>query len=159
MKNKQIRVFCFFCLMILLFSSCERKTYRNDQRAADVAEFLAGSIGADMDFGDRGLLSDHISVPEDADLTVCIATDGMNIDEFGVWHTGDPAEARRRLEIYLADSYSQNKSYYDSYIPEQTAKLRDAEIRVYGSYVLYAILDPARKADLFRFAEELLSTK
>ena len=158
MKRNPIR-FCFLTLsLILLFSACHKRSYRNDLSAAELAGSLSGVLGMDADFGDGSLLSDQIEVPESADLTVCTAKSGMNIDEFGIWRADNPAEARRLLETYLEESYRQNKSYYDSYIPEQTAKLRDAEVRVFGSYAVYAILNPEQKAVFFPAAEKLLSS-
>lgn len=157
MNRTHIRFCCFLFSLPFLFIACAKKSYRNDLSATEVAATLSGSIGLDADFGDRTMLSDQISVPDEGELTVCTAKDGTNIDEFGVWHTEDPAEARRQLETYLERSYQQNKAYYDSYIPDQTPKLRDAEVRIFGSYAVYAVLDPEQKANFFRAAEKLLS--
>lgn len=157
MKRTYIRFCCFlFCLPFFLVA-CAKKSYRNDLSAMEVAATLSESIGLDADFGDRTMLSDQIIISSDSDLTVCTAKDGTNIDEFGVWHTENPAQARRQLETYLERSYQQNKAYYDSYIPDQTPKLRDAEVRIFGSYAVYAVLDPEQKANFFRAAEKLLS--
>ena len=148
---------CLLLALVFLLSACTGRSYRSDLSSAEVARSLSEGIGLDADFGDQTLLSDQITVPDGADLTVCTAKSGTNIDEFGVWRTDDPADARRQLETYLESAYRQNKSYYDSYIPDQTPKLRDAEVRVFGSYAVYAVLDPERKAELFRRAKELLS--
>lgn len=157
MNKTSMRFCCFVFCLLFLFAACHKKSYRNDLSAAEVAKSLSESIGMDADFGDRHLLSDQIDIPDDADLIVCTAKSGMNIDEFGIWHTDDASEARRLLETYLEKSYRQNKTYYDSYIPDQTSKLRDAEVRVFDSYAVYAILGPQQKADFFRYAENLLS--
>ncbi len=157
MKRKRIGLSCMVLAFVLLFAGCEKKSYRNDLSAADVAQKLVGSLVLDVDYGNQTLLSDQAEIPADADLTVCTAKSGVNIDEFGVWHTDHPAQARKILETYLDKSYEQNKTYYDSYIPEQTAKLRDAEVREFGSYVVYAILDPDRKKELFHTVGIILS--
>ena len=157
MKRKQIGICCMILCLPILLTACKQKTFRNDLSSAKVAKTLSESIGMDADFGDGTLLSDQITIPEGADLTVCTAKNGMNIDEFGIWHSEKPADARRQLETYLENAYRQNKAYYDSYIPDQTPKLRDAEVRVFGTYAVYAILNPEQKTEFFRLAEKLLS--
>ena len=157
MKRMKTRFCCLLLCLPCLFVACAKRSYRNDLSATEVAASLSETIGLDADFGDQALLSDQITLPDETELTVCMAKSGVNIDECGVWRTDDPTEARRQLETYLEKSYQQNKTYYDSYIPEQTPKLRDAEVRIFGSYVVYAILSPEQKTALFRAAEKLLS--
>ena len=53
------------------------------------------------------------------------------------------------LRDYLAQAYEDNRVWYDSYMPEETPKLRDAEVKVFGNYVVYAIYSSADKATLF----------
>ena len=87
-----------------------------------------------------------------------IATGGDCIDEYGILHTDIDIEgAERLIREYLARSYEENRAFYDSYIPAETPKLRDAQVRVYGDYVVYAILSPADRDRLFDRIEACLS--
>ena len=63
------------------------------------------------------------------------------------------------LVSYLSKSFEKNREFYDSYIPEETAKLRDAEVRRFGNYVAYAILDRDSKSRFFSAIEDKLTKK
>ena len=87
-----------------------------------------------------------------------ISTAGDRIDEYGILHSDiGTEEAARLLREYLTRSYEQNRAFYDSYIPTETPKLRDAEVRVFGDYVVYAILSPEERSTLFARAEACLT--
>ncbi|MBQ1963425.1 MAG: hypothetical protein II369_04835, partial [Clostridia bacterium] len=60
------------------------------------------------------------------------------------------------LEKYLADSFTKNQTWYDSYIPTETPKLRDAEVKIFGNYVIYVIADKEDRTALLSTVEELL---
>ena len=92
--------------------------------------------------------------------TVCYAQDTGNINELGVFHvTEGKAEEFSALlrEQYLDASLEKNRDWYDSYIPKETAKLRDAEVRTFGNYVVYAIFDRNERRSIFRTIEDELA--
>lgn len=79
---------------------------------------------------------------------------GTNIDEFGVFKAGTMKadELKAMAEAYL-------KVLQDSwmnYQPEEEPKLRGAEVRVIGDYVMYAILSDADRTAAFGAFEKAL---
>ena len=73
---------------------------------------------------------------------------GTNIDEFGIFKAGtmDAAALREMIEGYikiLQDSWM-------NYQPEEEPKLKGAEIRSSGDYVMYVILSDADKTTAFK---------
>ena len=92
------------------------------------------------------------------DSVIRFASDSNNINEIGIFHTteGKSKEFAGMIKAYLLNSYERNQAWYDSYIPAETPKLRDAEVRIYGNYVVYAILSKESKGTVFSVAEKTL---
>ena len=74
------------------------------------------------------------------------------------WIEEGKAKAVRQqiAEDYLKKRYNENLDWYNSYMPSQTPKLRDAEVRVYGDCVVYAILSSERRTAFFAECDKLL---
>ena len=86
------------------------------------------------------------------------ATDGNNLDEIGIYQVtdGNANAMKTVLEDYLEDSLTRNQSWYESYIPKEIPKLRDAEVKVFGNYVIYAICSKEDRAAVFSAVADLL---
>ena len=156
------RIFAVLSILFLLLTACNASHYRSDlsaetlcKQCAEALDFAAPAFEGSEAFADEEL---PVCDPK---LSVCYSTDGNNLDEFGIWKTG--GEKPRNVATFLADSllkrYRENESYYQSYIPEETPKLRDAEVRVYGNYVVYAILSPEQKKAFFQYLEKTLANE
>ena len=48
------------------------------------------------------------------------------------------------------------ETWYDSYIAQETPKLRDAEVKVFGNYAVYAIASKEDRAAFFDAVENAL---
>ena len=105
------------------------------------------------------LLSDYLDLSSFPEGELRYSPDGNDLDEFGVWHLTDgrTGELSALLEDYLRESYRRNQAFFDSYIPKETPKLRDAEVRVMGNYVAYAVLSPDRRESFFTSLREALT--
>ena len=157
--KKTLLFSALFCLLLAGCGKPASRAYRRDIRATALADNAAESLSETFREADADYLSDYITLPPGlSGLTVLISNAGDRIDEYGILHTDTSgAEGVRQLLLsYLAQSYERNRAFYDSYIPEETPKLRDAQVRVYGDYVVYAILSPAERTALFRAVEERL---
>jgi len=60
------------------------------------------------------------------------------------------------LQGYLQKRYTENQEWYNSYMPTETPKLRDAEVRIYGNCVVYAVLSSEQRTAFFAECEKLL---
>ena len=152
-------------LCIALFSSlsacAQREHFKDDVSAEELADSITHALSKD-DYltDDQNLTDSYFTLPESVtEHTVRYAADTNNINEFGVYHVtkGGTKELEALLvEKYLELSYLNNREWYDSYIPEESAKLRDAEVRTFGNYVVYAILDKEDRNTVFETVEHLL---
>ena len=160
---------CLFAYVMLFFtlfslSSCSKATlnYTDTISAAMLADEVVDEL-EDADFltAQGNWLGDYVTLPDGlSDYRICYSADGSNLNEFGIWHVRKdqiaPLEAT--LRTYLAESLLRNREFYNSYIPKETPKLERAEVRVFGNYVCYAILDQKDREIFFQtIKNELLN--
>ena len=159
------RIISLLLTSLILFSlgSCGRApTYSDDKDCPALATNALNALQrneADYSTADEYFLSDYFSTPSYVrDSVIRFASNSNNLDEFGIFHVsdGNAETMAEHLRDYLLKSYEKNRTWYDSYIPAETPKLRDAEIRIYGNYIVYAILQKDAKNALFQFMEEQL---
>ncbi len=151
------------CLLVTLvpglFSCAATGEYRTDVSVQELSEGVHTLW--------EGYAADTSPLPE-ADLAldetvrehaILYRNETNSLDEVGFFRLrgGDPnALAVKIQKDYLWETYDKNHAFYDSYMPAETPKLENAEVRVFGNYVVYAILSEADKATLFRYVEETL---
>lgn len=153
---------CLSCVLTLI--SCQSAPQFSDllgteKLAEEALEELDDSVVYVKDTSN--FTEEYFKIPDYVkESTVCYAQDTGNINELGVFHvTEGKAEEFSSLlkEQYLDASLEKNRDWYDSYIPKETAKLRDAEIKVFGNYVVYAIFDRNERSSIFRTIEDELA--
>ena len=158
------KILCFALALMLLalpLTACSQK-YADDVSVGDLSdavfEALSGEL-PDYSTAEKGYLDDYMTIPDYVtEYTVRFSTAGNNLDEFGIFHVtdGNAEDLEGKLEDYLEESYEQNKDWYDSYMPEETPKLRDAQVKVFGNYVVYVILSEADCTAAFEAVEKAL---
>lgn len=159
-----LRLFALLVLVLApVLSACApQREYRDDRFAVELAEVGITSVRSAPDAvreavylrDESDLLASYFDLP-DYVLEFCVlyAQEVACLDEVGVFHVTDGASAAALASLlrdaYLRPCYERNRDWYDSYMPHETPKLRDAEVRVFGNYVAYAILAPASRAAFF----------
>lgn len=163
-STKKINLFPLFLLIFLLLSSCQKNAKENYQTnlSADELANTAEESLPDIFYleADEDYLEEYLTIPPSVkDFTVRFAGDGNHLDEFGIWivEDGTQKENADLIRHYFSDSLTRNRTFYDSYIPEETPKLRDAEVKIYGNTVVYAILSPADRKTFFSAIESALN--
>ena len=161
-KRYLCALLCILCALPL--ASCQRALQFSDRLST---EELAEEALEELD--DRvvyvkdtsNFTEEYFKTPDYIrESTVCYAQDTGNINELGVFHVAEgKAEEFSALlkEQYLNASLEKNREWYDSYIPKETAKLRDAEVKTFGNYVVYAIFDRNERNSIFRTMQDELT--
>ena len=144
--------------LLLLAVGCGSTTYKNDVTVNTLADTAITALNdgkeystAEADFLDSYFTkSDYVT-----ESVIRFSTDGNDLNEFGIYHVTDGnAEAMKtHLSKYVTDFYD---LYNANYLPEETPKLRDAEVKVFGNYVVYAMLNDTDRATLFTAIEQAL---
>ena len=159
------KILCMLLALLALalpLTACQKGNYIDDKAATEIGKTISAKLGGNQTYtqADSGALDDFFQTPDYvSEAAIYFSDEGNNIDEFGIFHVkdGQAKEMADLLEKYLTDSHEQNAAWYDSYIPEETPKLRDAEVKTFGNYVLYAILSEENKTAAWNAAEELLA--
>lgn len=140
--------------LILLFASCAKTVkYRDDVNTPE----LADSIKQKIDGGEK--LTDisasfiqssmDIDVAEYADYSVYITVVGTSINEFGIFKAKETAQVEK-LEEKLRDYLNlRNEAWMPEYLPNEYPKLKNAEIKSAGLYVIYAVLSDSEKEAVY----------
>ncbi len=156
-------------LLLLIFvsitvSGCSKKEiYRDDLDCDDIAERMVKSFTNNSDFSEYddehiGFLFRNISSP--TDCSVVYSTDVNDISEIGVFHCTDEESAKRfsiSVGEYLRDMKQNQRAFISSYAPLEIRKLDASEVRVFGNYVIYAVLEEEDKESAFNSAKKELT--
>ena len=156
------RIICILLILaaLLALGACAKKAaWRTDVPLATLAETVekhldAGSLAAMQESYLKGIMKMDPALF--SDWVVKINAYGANIDEYGVFKAPDEAgvaAVKQAAEDYLK---LRRDSWMEEYMPEEKPKLTQAEVKVCGLYVIYAIVgDDARAAILSDFEKAL----
>ena len=150
------------CALFVLSSCGGEEGNKKEIDTAKIAETLSKKISTDSKWinEDQSFIKEYTVLPKMVKSSaIYYAQDTNNLDEFGVFlvEPGSAKALRQQLmQNYLKERYDANREWYDSYMPTETPKLRDAEVRIYGDCVVYAILSPERRTAFFAECDKLL---
>ena len=150
-----------------LLSSCSKKSldYADDVPCAEIMDIAERQLP--VDFGYETFGSEHLSLYFEGARTAddhCLRYSALSedINEFGIFHTPDGKsikETEEMCEEYLEDLWEEKQAFIASYAPEELPKLKDAEVRTFGRYTVYAILDQDDRALLFDTVKKSVEKK
>ena len=164
MNKRIVSVLAVFFALLLLLPSCGDKTvtYKADVQAQMIVDSCAAPLAsfsllaeADEDYIKYRMLLDTTAVDSYA---VYIQNAGSSIDEIGVFQcaSDDTTAIVAMVEDYLK---RRNDEWTGQYLVEEYPKLRDAEYRTFGRYVIYGILSEEDKTQFFENVESYLKEK
>ena len=160
--NKLIISSLSILLIPFFLFSCIEKSYRDDLSCEYISNELSKKSeltgeydsynreNIDFLFG-KSLLYD--------DFSVIYSVDVNDINELGIFHCPDEKKTNEFLDVvnkYVADMKENQKAFISSYAPQEIPKLESSEVRKYGNYVIYLILDSNAKEKAFEQAKDIL---
>lgn len=160
------RLICTLLLLALPFSlsACAKRSYSNEASLEDLGNAALEALALKQDYGiaDEDYLEDFFSPPSYVlESRILMSSNGNDLNEIGIYRVteGNANAMKRILNGYLVDSLRAYEDWYNSYIPKELPKLVNAEVKVFGSYVVYAILSDADRAAAFDAIENALLNK
>ena len=149
----------FLLIVTLLLCSCaEKNNYADDVSVKAIAHKGIAALTNKAEFitAEPGYLDDWFTTPDYvSDSVIYFATDANNHDQFGIYHVteGNAKAMSALLRAYLDDCYENFNSLYN---PEEMPKIRDAQVEIYGNYVVYAVFDEADRIALLSAIQNTL---
>ena len=151
-----------FILTIILASCSKSNDYRDDIPCSDLARAICDE--AEVGGGYSAYEKDHIAFLFDNttlanDSSIMYSTEVTDINEIGVFHCENKDNAKSLAETvskYVTDMQTEQKAFIESYAPREVPKLNGAEVREYGNYVIYLIMNDEDKEDAIEEIEEKL---
>lgn len=162
MKNVIKSTFLVLLAAILTFSfaSCGEKGYRDDVSVNTVAEEINKSLSniENLEPADANYISVQQKLPIDkcAEYIEMFQTSGIGIDEYGIFKMNDAESAeamKSAIESYLATARA---TFNENYAPNERPKIDASEVKVFGNYVIYAVLSDSEKDMAFTTLESAL---
>ena len=149
---------------MLSLASCKKtQEFRDDYDCADLLAKAFDKTSAASDYkvlGDEHIKYNFDNTTLDDDHSFLASTPTTDISEAGVFHAPNRAirkELSELAEDYLEDYFEEKEAFIASYAPQELEKLKNAETRVFGNYVVYAILSDEDRDIFFDTIERLLA--
>ncbi len=165
MKRITLRLICI-CLLAALALPClvgcdSGANYRDDVAVADISTALKtllptpdGYYAADSDYlgfyfdGADGKVAEHV---------IEFSATSTNINQFGIFKVKDgEAEAIKTLCEQYISTMKDRWVAQANYIASEHPKMENAEVRIFGNYVVYVMLTATDKTAAFDKVDELL---
>ena len=149
-------------LALLCTASCRQTTYRDDVACETLTASVCEEIDGDEEFvpfGEEHIRYSFEDTDRFADHSLVYSVRSENIDEIGVFlakSDEDVAELRRVCEEYVRTLQKEQRAFVASYAPREATKLDNAAVRVFGRYVVYAVLDEEACEEAFSCVKEML---
>ena len=147
MKKLTLFAVLLLCLALTL-TACD--SYRSDVAIADLTSAVLASVSTQGGFTatDADYVSLEFAAPDVISSNVqewiiCASTSSQTVDEFGIFRVkdgGDVGAVKKEVETYVKALQVKLEVYLDMYDPAEKTKLENAQIEVYGNYVVYTIL-------------------
>lgn len=147
---------------VFILSACNKEGYKKEINTQEIASALCEKTPTESAWinEDQYFIEEYVDIPEYIkESSIYYAQNTNDLDEFGIFWVEDGKENATRMLLtqgYLQKRYAENKTWYDSYMPTETPKLRDAEVRIYGNCVVYAVLSAEQRTAFFAECEKLL---
>ena len=151
---KRISLILLALVLLIMLPACTSASYSDDVALDALTQAIEAALPSDALYSTahEGSLDDYFTMPDYVtDSVIRFSTNAKNLDQYGIFHVtdGNASAMQALLRDYLERVYEENQVWYDSYIPEETPKLRDADVRVFGNYVVFAVYSGSDKAILF----------
>ena len=148
--------------LVLLLPSCKKQEYLDEVSCYDLCEAVIiaeDEIGEYEAYGEDYIEYFFENTSLHNDFRIIYSRESEDIDELGIFHTDTEQKATDLLKIvekHISTYQKDQRSFIASYAPEELSKLDNAERKVFGNYVVYAIMDEDDKKEAFSVIEEKL---
>ncbi len=136
---------------ILCLTACN--SYRSDVPVNDLTNAILESVStqggytsADTDYVSLEFENAAVIEANVAEWMICASTSSETIDQFGIFCVkdgGDVSAVKKEVENYLLAQQLWLEGILERYSPDEKTKLDNAQVFVYGNYVVFTMLTDA----------------
>lgn len=148
MKNKILISIASIIFAVVFLVSCSgEENYTDAKTAKEVNSAIASSIqtekGVKILDDDTLLKVSDSDIPYLKDYIFIKANDSADLNEYGIFRVedGKADDMKALLEKYVKSKQEMYRAY--EYFPNETAKVDNATVSVFGNYVVYSFLNEA----------------
>ena len=133
---------------ILCLSACD--SYRNDVAVNDLSSAVLNAVSTqggytamDSDYVSLEFSNPNVIVSNVQEWMICASSSQSTVDEFGIFRVkegGDVNAVKAEVWDYVQATQVKLEVFLDMYDPLEKTKLENAEIVVYGNYVIFTML-------------------
>ena len=146
----------------LLICGCSREKYRDDVDCKSLVLSVTADLSSELDFRelDESFREFYFEGADGFDdCFIAYSAESEDISEIGVFHAMSD-DAVDKIEgvcyEYINDLSQNSRAFIASYAPEELVKLDNAEVRRYGRYIVYTVLEAADSERVFEIVENAL---
>ncbi|MBQ3127363.1 MAG: DUF4358 domain-containing protein [Clostridia bacterium] len=158
MKFSVLRRTALLLAILFLCTACGGAQLRTDVPVRDLSaavEPLLAHAGH-LDTADDDYLRFNFPGAEAAEHIVRLPVSGTTLDEYGIFRAETAEETTALAEACRTYLQTRNAAWLGLYLVEEYPKLRDAEVKTIGQYVVYLILSEDEKTAVLDKIEESL---
>ncbi len=165
-RRRNILTVSCLCLVIAmtagLMLACGSGTLKDNVPVKDIAETVNKALSGiqNLSAADENYISVQQALPisDCDDYMEMFQTSGVGIDEYGIFRMKEESGIEGMKSAIQDYIDSAKLSFNENYAPNEKPKLDNAEIRVFGKYVVYAVLSEDDKNVLFSALETALKS-
>ena len=138
-------------------------TYSADVPVSELSSAIDAILPSSDDFATMsddyiiGMM--EIDPSEFVEHVIKLRASGANIDEYGIFKAADSQGVANAVAVANAYLARRIEAWMPEYMPEELPKMESASVKIFGHYVVYAILAEDVKADAFDAIEDILTEK
>ena len=150
MKKLTLIAALLLCLALSL-SACS--SYRSDVAVSDLSSAVLGAVSTqggftatDADYVSLEFTAPDVITANVQEWMICATTSSQTVDEFGIFRVkdgGDVNAVKAEVENYVQALQVKLEVFLEMYDPAEKTKLENAQVFVYGNYVVFTMLTDA----------------
>lgn len=138
-------------------------TYKTDVAVSEISAAVDALLDNPGDFATMtegyivGMM--EIDPSQFEECVIKLRASGSNIDEYGIFKAADSEGVANAVAVANAYIARRIEAWMPEYMPEELPKMEAASVKIFGNYVVYAILAEDVKADVFDAVKAELTDK
>ena len=147
---KKITLIAALLLCFTLACTACASSYRSDVAVNDLTSAVLNAVStpggftaADSDYVDLEFTKPDVISANVVQWSICASTSSSTVDEFGIFRVkegGDVGAVKAEVSDYVQSMQVKLEVYLDMYDPAEKTKLENAQVFVYGNYVVFTML-------------------